>query len=90
VPVVATPVGYAPQVVNDGVDGYLVERTAEDVRRALVALADATPAERDAMSRAARRTAEDHDWDRIAEAYLSLLGPLVRAGERPHRQGVVS
>jgi UDP-glucose:(heptosyl)LPS alpha-1,3-glucosyltransferase len=90
VPVVATPVGYAPQVVNDGVEGYLVERTAEDVRRALVALADTTPAERDAMSRAARRTAEDHDWDRVAEAYLSLLEPLVRADERPHRQRVVS
>jgi UDP-glucose:(heptosyl)LPS alpha-1,3-glucosyltransferase len=89
VPVVATPVGYAPQVVADGVNGYLVERTAHDVRRALTALADATVRERDAMSRAARRTAEDHDWDRVAESYLSLLTPLVASDERPVSQEAV-
>lgn len=83
VPVVATPVGYAPEVIVDGKNGYLVSRTADDVARALAALAAAPPADREAMSRAARGSAEAHDWDAVAARYLELF---VTLGAPPHRR----
>ncbi|PRZ06402.1 UDP-glucose:(heptosyl)LPS alpha-1,3-glucosyltransferase [Isoptericola sp. CG 20/1183] len=82
VPVVATPVGYAPQVVRDGVDGYLVDRTVEDVRRGVAAIGAATPGERAALGRAARREAEAHTWGRVAGQYLDLFRSLARGTDR--------
>lgn len=75
-PVVVTPVGYAPELVTDGVTGYLVERNAASVRAGLAAVADATPAQRTALARAARTRAEEHSWDRIAARYLDLFHEL--------------
>ena len=75
-PVVATRVGYAPEVIDDGVHGFLVDRTTEDVRRGLDAVARWTPAERAARSTDARTRAEAHDWDKVAAQYVELARSL--------------
>lgn len=76
VPVVSTRVGYAPDVIVDGVNGYLTERTAGSVHDALGRLAGLPAVERADMSAAARRSAETHDWDEVAARYLELLTDL--------------
>jgi UDP-glucose:(heptosyl)LPS alpha-1,3-glucosyltransferase len=75
VPVVATGVGCVPDVVRDGVDGFVVDRDPEGIRAALLAVA---AADRPGWARAARSTAEEHSWTNVASAYLDLLrSPLV-------------
>jgi UDP-glucose:(heptosyl)LPS alpha-1,3-glucosyltransferase len=78
-PVIATPVGYAPDVIENGVNGYLVERNAESIRRHLV---QACRVERGPLAAAARATALPHAWSMIAERYLALFEEL--AGAKPH------
>jgi UDP-glucose:(heptosyl)LPS alpha-1,3-glucosyltransferase len=71
-PVLATSVGVVPDVIRDGVNGYVVTGTAQ-IRSALERFA-ASP--RDGMAEAARATAEEHDWARIADRYVELLEAL--------------
>ncbi len=72
-PVVATRVGHVESIVEDGVEGWLVE--PGDVRalaqRLVQTLTD--PAARDRMGRAARRRAHDHDVARVAQGQLAAL-----------------
>lgn len=72
-PVVSTRVGFAPDVLVDGENGYLVERDAEAVGRRLHELSqtDAT-----ALRLRARRTAERYSWPRVAREYLDLVESL--------------
>jgi glycosyltransferase involved in cell wall biosynthesis len=79
VPVVATPVGYAPDVVDDGRTGWLVDRTVEGVRKGLAAVAALDDDARREVSAAARAAAERHDWDAAARRYLDLAAALVAA-----------
>ncbi|MTG90342.1 glycosyltransferase [Cellulosimicrobium sp. BIT-GX5] len=76
VPVVATPVGYAPDVLEDGRTGWLVDRTVDGVRKGLAAVAALDDDARREASRAARATAERHDWDAVARRYLALAAEL--------------
>ncbi|MCB7137028.1 glycosyltransferase family 4 protein [Cellulosimicrobium marinum] len=76
VPVVATPVGYVPDVLDDGRNGWIVERTVEGVARGLRAVAALDPDARSAVARAARETAEVHGWDAVARRYLALAAEL--------------
>lgn len=75
-PVVATRVGYAPDVVVDGQNGYLVERTASALASAFTALA---AADRGALSRAARETALPLSWAHVAQRYLDLVARMGEA-----------
>ncbi|RYV50764.1 glycosyltransferase family 4 protein [Pengzhenrongella frigida] len=72
-PVIATPVGYAPDVVVDGTNGYLVARDVEELRARFTAMVDADLA---AMSRAARESSLPHSWDVVARQYLALFDEL--------------
>lgn len=74
-PVIATPVGYAPDVVENGGNGFIVERTATSVRDGINAYLAAEPA---LLSAAARASAEAHAWPTIAERYLQLLQRLAK------------
>lgn len=73
-PVVATPVGCVPDVVVDGVNGTIVERTPESVLAGLERVASADSA---SLARAARRTAEENAWDGIATRYRDLFQQLL-------------
>ena len=78
VPVLATPVGYAPGIIADGENGFIIERTAESLAARLDQLAVADRAPWQAFARA---TAERHAWPRIAAQYLSLVAEVRAARE---------
>lgn len=69
-PVLVTPVGYAPDLIVDGENGYLVDRTPEALAARLRDLASADLAPWRARARA---SAERHAWPLIAQEYLRLV-----------------
>ncbi len=71
VPLVTTRVGNMPEFVRDGVNGFFVEPSVEDIRDRLALLA-ADPELRLSMGQAARETAEGWDWSRMAESYRAM------------------
>ncbi|WP_353827036.1 glycosyltransferase family 4 protein [Agromyces sp. SYSU T0242] len=75
VPVISTRVGFAPDIVVDGENGFLVERDASAVGARLAELS-AEPL--DAWRERARRTAEQHSWREVASRYLELARSLER------------
>lgn len=74
-PVVATPVGYAPDVIVDGVNGYLAEPDPHEVAARFEQLA---AADLPALRVASRNTAEAHSWRATAQRYIELLDELHR------------
>jgi glycosyltransferase involved in cell wall biosynthesis len=68
-PVVCTPVGYAPEIVVDGQNGFLVDRDARQIGARFEELAAADLPE---WSRRARRSVEHLGWRAVAERYLAL------------------
>ena len=78
VPVVATPVGSAPELIVDGVNGYVVEADAHSVRDGLLAVLGS---DRASLAAAARAPAESRSWPIVAREYLDLFDELLR---EPH------
>ena len=77
VPVVATPTGCVPDVVVDGVNGAVLDAPPDRLPAALaVAIERVLGLPPDATRAAARATAEEHSWTRIARRYLDLLTSL--------------
>lgn len=72
-PVIGTARGSLPEVVDDGVTGYLVKDAAE----AVAAIPNATALDRAAVR---RRAAERFSRERMVDAYLALYAKIV-AGE---------
>lgn len=72
-PVVATRVGFAPDLVEDGVNGFLVDREAASVGAHLDELDHGRAG---TMRAAARATAEQYSWPEIARRYLRLVESL--------------
>lgn len=81
VPVVATATGCVPDVVTDGVNGAVVDRTAEALAQGLGRVLAAEPGP---VREAARASAEQHAWAVVARRYLEVLTGL-RDGRRPSR-----
>ncbi|SFR91023.1 UDP-glucose:(heptosyl)LPS alpha-1,3-glucosyltransferase [Microbacterium sp. cf046] len=73
-PVVSTPVGYAPELIVDGDNGYLVARDAREIGARFEDLADADLAE---WGVRARRSVEHLGWRPIAERYLALVDEII-------------
>ena len=82
-PVVATRVGFAPELVRDGDNGFLVDRTAAAVGDRLDAVDHLDPADRARMSAEARATALRYAWPEIARRYLELVESLRTDREVP-------
>ncbi|MCC6556120.1 MAG: glycosyltransferase family 4 protein [Polyangiaceae bacterium] len=77
-PVVATRMGQIVEVVEDGVQGYLVGDDAREVADALIKLAR-DPARRRAMGRAARdRIAAHYTWDHTGDAIGAVIDRRLR------------
>jgi len=72
-PVVATRVGVAPEVVVDGVNGYLVGRDPVEIADRLERIA-ARPV--GAFTEAARASVAEYSWPKIARRYLDLAEEL--------------
>lgn len=68
-PVISTRVGFAPDLVIDGENGFLVGREAEEVGERLRDLGGSGLRARSAH---ARRTAEKYSWGAAADRYLAL------------------
>lgn len=75
VPVLATAVGGIEDYLVDGVNGYFIERNAQQIADR-VRSALATPEHYAELSAHARATAEAYTWNRIAEAYSALFHEL--------------
>lgn len=87
VPIVATPVGFAPDLIDER-NGRLVRAETDDVA---TRIAELHHDDRARQREAARTTAMRHGWERVAAAYL-LLAEQVRAerradGSAPERSG---
>ncbi|GLI27366.1 hypothetical protein ARHIZOSPH14_16080 [Agromyces rhizosphaerae] len=76
-PVVATRVGYAPEIIMDGSNGFLVARDEVEIGARLAQLAEADPAE---WRTRARASVAGHSWSAVAQRYLALADEL--AAER--------
>jgi glycosyltransferase involved in cell wall biosynthesis len=78
-PVVGTPVGYAPDVIDSGVNGVLVERSVDAIRRGLTEVVSQDLSQ---LAQAARASALPHAWTTIAKRYLSLVEELSLDGHK--------
>lgn len=74
-PVLATRVGFAPDIIVDGVNGYLIERTSADLAARLAQIATSG---REGWRERARATAEELAWPAVARQYLALAEELWR------------
>ncbi len=73
IPVISTRVGIAPELIQHGVNGILVDRTVEAIRAAIITLRDDREL-RLQMGRKAREIAESGwDWDIQANHYISFF-----------------
>ena len=73
-PVIATPVGIAPTVVRDGVNGYIVGRDPHEIadRMEQLAALDLAP-----WRARARASVADYSWAAVASRYVALAETLV-------------
>lgn len=87
VPVVATPTGTVPELVRDGVNGYLTTAEPASIARAIARIQHG---DRDAFSGAARSEALQHSWTAVTERYLEALARLPTQPSHPSRRPPLS
>lgn len=80
-PLLVTPVSGSPELVHEGVSGFLIEQDARLIASYLRRLED-DPAGRQALGAGARRAAEEFRWSRVLERYLDLYDELTATQTR--------
>jgi glycosyltransferase involved in cell wall biosynthesis len=76
VPVLSTPVGVAPDVIDDGMNGFIIPQDARVVGQRLRELSEQ---DLSAWRRRARERAAGHSWRAAADRYLALVHELQAA-----------
>lgn len=85
--VVRGPSTAAPDLVRDGVDGFVVEPTGESLSQGIAA-AFSDPERLTRMAAAARRAGIERDWDRLSERMEAIYrGPSPVADAVPSMEG---
>lgn len=74
VPVMSTRIGVAPDIIEEGRNGFLTDGTVEDITAVLARMA---VSDLPAMRLAARESVRGHTWDQISQEYLDLFADLV-------------
>jgi glycosyltransferase involved in cell wall biosynthesis len=75
-PVLVTRVNGAEDFVEDGVNGFFIERDAADIATRLGRLADMRDSERRALGVAARDATARYSWDHIVESHIAVYERL--------------
>jgi glycosyltransferase involved in cell wall biosynthesis len=76
-PLLVTRVNGVEDLLEDGVNGWFIERDATDIRRRLLEL-KADPRLRAQMAAAAREDSLRFSWDRVVDRYAELYNALSR------------
>ena len=76
VPLVTTHVGNMPELVRHGINGFFVERDADDIARSLRTLRDDSTL-RTAMSDQIQRDIQAWDWSRRSQAYRQMFEEMI-------------
>lgn len=71
-PVVATPVGLAPELVKPGVNGYLIDRTPQAIAHGLSEVHSLVLRGGDSLSAVCRDSVRPYAWSEIADQYAEL------------------
>jgi glycosyltransferase involved in cell wall biosynthesis len=77
-PLLVTRVNGVEDLLRDGVNGWFVDRDADDVRKRLRALRE-DPSLRQRMGEAARRDSLEHSWSSVVDAYTRLYAEAARS-----------
>ncbi len=80
VPVLATRVGGIEEYLEDGVNGYRIERDGADIARKLERVFDGT-GEAARLAEGAKQTAARYGWDEISRTYLTLARDVLAEKE---------
>jgi len=74
-PVIGCDNSAIPEMIEDGVNGYLIDRTSEALSDALESILEDDDL-RESMGRSSREKAKDFDWNNIAKKTLRLYNNL--------------
>lgn len=81
-PVITTPNTAGPDLIENGVEGYIVPAGDAAALRGAMERLRADPAKAKAMGQAAHRKAAEFTWTRYGDAYVQLLRDICGGGGR--------
>lgn len=76
-PIISTGATAAPDLITNGVEGYIVPVGDAEALRDAMQRFISSPADLEKMSRAARETAEHYSWDAYGDRWTNLLQQVV-------------
>jgi glycosyltransferase involved in cell wall biosynthesis len=78
IPVIATPVGVAPEIIHHSENGILVEPNNPDMLASAILWLSHDRHLRIKLSQNALKTAARYSWDNIADQYIALYKDIIR------------
>jgi glycosyltransferase involved in cell wall biosynthesis len=80
VPLLTTRVGNMPELIEDGRNGFFIERDVNDIKNKLIVLRD-SPALRLKMSAEILKSIQEWDWSRQVQNYKKMFEQILFCGE---------